>query len=97
MIINGVCNNVSVLYANIIQGVKDPSKVYYRLGLWFQNFNQTGEVPCNEDVYNAVVKLASDPDVSKKLSIIYDFDTAYNTEFHNFNLVRVADTRKNLK
>lgn len=94
MIINGVCNNVSVLYANTIKGVKDPSKTYFRLGLWFQGFNQAGEVPCNEEVYNAVLKVASDPDAAKKLCVVYDFDTAYNTEFHNFNIVKVSHVRK---
>lgn len=94
MIIKGSCDNVSILYATSKQGVKDPSKNFYSLGLWFQDFNQTGEVPCSEDIYNAVSKVANDPDLSKKLGVVYDFDTAYNTDYHSFRLVSVRNNRK---
>lgn len=94
MKISGVCNNVSLLYAKTRQGVKDPSKTYYSLGLWFQDEMETGEVPCSSEIYLKVQEFANNSDKTVKLSTIYDFATEYNTDFKTFNLVSVTDIRK---
>lgn len=92
MIINGTCNGVTLLYANAKQGVTDPTKTYYSLGLFFPQYNQTGELNCKEDIYKAVVDVANSPDLVKKMSTVFDFETAYNTEAKYFYITRVVNS-----
>lgn len=84
MVIYGRCENVSILYAKAIPGTQDPSKTFYSLGLWFKAASETGEIRCNEDVYNSVASFAGD------LSKVVSFETSYNTQWKSFTLSKVV-------
>lgn len=93
MKIKGKCTDVSILYAKETVGVKDPEKKYYHLGLWFKNENETGEIPCSPELYSVVAPVVKSHD----LSVIFDFETEYNTQYKYFRLSSVLDQRKEKK
>ena len=82
MIINGVCNDVKVLYTKSDTN-KETGKSYYKACLWFVKANESGEISCTEDVFKKCSDVAGNLDVSA------NFQTAYNTNWKSFQLTSV--------
>ena len=91
MVINGVCNNVNVLYVKSTQGKKDPSKTYYSVGLWFVDDNEAGEIPCNEEIFKVCKPISDEKNIQKKMATIFNFETSYNTQWQTFQLTSVLN------
>jgi hypothetical protein len=64
-----------------VNGVKDPTKKYYSVGI-IQG-DELGELSCNENVFNAVERGNG-----------YSFAYTFNTEFKSFQLVGAIPLKK---
>lgn len=80
MIIYGKCDDVSILYTKEQKSKKD-DRTFFSVCLWFVGLNESGEIPCNEEVYKTASQIAGNLDVKAS------FKTAYNTQWKNFSLV----------
>ena len=82
MKIRGNVNNLLVMTKKDTQGVKDPSKHYYKIGVVTDN-DEIGELPTTEEVYNSVDR-----------GHAYNFVYTFNSEYGSFMLDQVLPIEK---
>lgn len=77
----GKLENGIVLTLKREQGSGDYSgSFFHKIGLFFPDTQEMGEINCSEEIYNSCQSIVGDP--SKKVT----FDFVYNTDFKKLSL-----------
>lgn len=66
----------TVLTKKEVQGKEDPTKMYYRLGVWKDQ--EVGELRCTKEIYDQVESLHT-----------YDLGLMFNTDYNSLQVDRV--------
>lgn len=66
----------TVITKKEVQGVKEPTQMYYRLGIWKEQ--EVGELRCTKEIYDQVEPLHT-----------YDLGLMFNTDYNSLQVDRV--------
>lgn len=88
MKIFGKLENAIVLTLKREQGSGDYAGSYFhRIGLFFPDTQEMGELNCSEEIYKACQSVVGDP--NKKVN----FDFVYNTEYKKLSLIGASASK----
>ena len=78
----GQIENALVLSSKKEESKKEAGRFFYKVGVFFPESKELGELPCNEEIYNAVQSIEG----SGKF---VNFGFYYNTDFKSITLYSV--------